>query len=318
MNRGTMHRMMLFVIALALAVAGPSFSRAETLKPEDIVAKYLGSIGSAQARSVSKSRLNQGPATFKILVGGAGTLDGKGVLISEGHKLQFMMKFLSNDYRGEQVIFDGNKVKVAASTSAQSRSALGEFVFSQDAIVREGLLGGELSTAFPLLDLEDRKPKLSYEGEKTIDGQKVLDLRYKPKKSTDLDIHLYFDAETYRHVMTTYSLRLRPGMGNVDPQLSNAGAMPGDVASGTLMSPTGGLVTDTNETVSARQQETRYRLEERFGDFKTVDGLTLPTSYKLHFSQELGNGKTTVNEWDISAGQVSNNINPDPRNFEVR
>jgi hypothetical protein len=291
-------------------------------KPEDIVAKYLDSLGTPQARAAAKSRVGQGAATFKMLVGGAGSLEGKGVFVSEGDKMQFMMKFPNNDYRGEQFIFDGKKLQVTASTSKQGRSTLGEFVYTQDAIVKDGLFGGELTTAFPLLNLEARKAKLSYDGEKTIDGQKVFDLRYKPKKSSDLEIHLYFDAETHRHVMTVYTLRVRPGMGYVDPQLSaavpaNAGPG-GDVATGELMSPTGGVVTDTSETATARQQETRYRLEERFSDFKTVDGLTLPTRYKLHFSQELASGKTTVNEWDIAADQVMDNVNPDPRNFQVK
>lgn len=287
-------------------------------KPEDIIAKYLDSVGTAQARSACKSRVNQGPAQFKMLVGGAGSLDGKGVLVSEGKKLQFMMKFASNEYRGEQFIYDGSKLQIAGTTSNRSRSSMAEFVYTQDAIVKEGLLGGELSTAFPLFDLEDRKPKLSFEGEKTIDGHKLLDLRYKPKKSSDLDIHLYFDTETYHHVMTVYSLKVRAGLGYVDPQVSAASPTGGDVASGTMLSPTGGTVADSNETVAARQQETRYRLEERFSDFAAVDGLTLPTHYNLHFSAELGNGKTTVSEWDIKGGQVANNVNPDPRNFQVK
>ena len=73
-----------------------------------------------------------------------------------------------------------------------------EFLRGQDAVIREGLLGGVLSCAWPLLNLEDRKPRLSYEGLKTIDGQQLYDLRYRPQRSTDLDIHLYFDPQTFR------------------------------------------------------------------------------------------------------------------------
>lgn len=301
---------------LAMWLVACPFSGAADMKPEDIVTKYLDSLGTAQARAAVKSRVNQGSAHFKILVGGAGYLDGKGVIVSEGRKLQLMMKFSNNDYRGEQFIFDGDKVQVAFATSRQTRSALGQFVYTQDAMVKEGLLGGEFTTAFPLLNLDERKPKLSYQGQKNIDGRPLLDILYRPKKGTDLEIHMYFEPGTYRHVMTVYSLKIRPQLGQVDPQLSNAQVADSEAVG--LASPTGGLVTETNETATAHQQETRYRLEERFSDFKTVDGLTLPSHYNVHFSQELGSGRTTVNEWDISAEQVSNNVNLDPKNFQVR
>jgi hypothetical protein len=144
------------------------------------VARHLDSIGPATARSGVKTRLAQGTAEFKILVGGAGTLGGKTAFVSEGHKLHFMMKFNDNNYRGEQFIFDGSNAAIGSATARQSRSQFGEFAHVQDAMLREGLWGGVLSTAWPLLD-----------------GHQVYDLRYQPPRSTDLDIHLYFDAESF-------------------------------------------------------------------------------------------------------------------------
>lgn len=307
---------MLSAAFFALCLAGLSLSYGENLKPEDIVAKSLDSMGTSRARTAATSRVNEGKVQFRVLSGGAGNLEGKGVLVSQGRKLQFMMKFANNDYKGEQFVTDGDKIRVAATTGKQGRSSLGQFVYTQDAIVREGLLGGELSTAWPLLSLEERKAKLSYEGEKTVDGKKLLDVRYKPKKSTDLEIHLYFEPETYRHVMTVYTLRIRPGLGHVDEQLSNAQSTGADLGPAPI--PTGGVVTETSETATAHGSETRYRLEEHFSDFKTADGLTLPPHYDIHFTQELGNGPTTVSEWDITTNQVSNNVTLDPRNFEVK
>src|SRR5215467_2445411 len=114
------------------------------------------------------------------------------------------MKFPSNDYRGEQWICDGNKTQVTATTANMHRSTLGEFLLVQDVILKEGLLGGVLSTAWPLENLNDRKAKLSFEGRKKIDGKDALELRYRPKKSSDLDIRLYFDPETFHHLMTIY------------------------------------------------------------------------------------------------------------------
>jgi hypothetical protein len=71
-------------------------------------------------------------------------LEGKAQIASDGKKLVFMMKLPNNEYRGEQFIFNGEKDSVAFSTARQARSSLGSFVFVQDAIIREGLLGGLL------------------------------------------------------------------------------------------------------------------------------------------------------------------------------
>jgi hypothetical protein len=288
------------------------------MKPEDIVAKHLDSIGTAQARASAKSRVMQGTVDYRLLVGGAGNLDGKAVLVSQDDKLQFMMKLNNNLYRGEQFIFDGDKDVIARTTANQNRSSFGEFVQVQDVVIREGLLGGALSTAWPLYDLGDRKAKLSYEGMKKVDGKDLIELRYKPKKNTDADIFLYFDPQTFQHVETVYSVRVRTQLGSVDPQIANAVSTnsPGNV--GPSFPATGGTVGVTNETLSARQQETRYRLEERFSDFESFGGLNLPTHYTIHFTQELGNGRTTVSEWKIVANQISNGTGVDPRNFEVK
>jgi hypothetical protein len=161
-------------------------------------------------------------------------------------------------------------------------------VFVQDAVVREGLLGGVLSTAWPLLNLNDRKAKLSFDGVKKMDGQELYELRYRPRKSTDLEINLYFDPQTCRHVETTYSYSVSQSL------------------------------TEGGETSVARQQQNRYRLTEKFSDFKTVDGVTLPTHDDIQFSQELQGGHTSLTEWDLKGLDVSSNIAVDPRNFEVK
>jgi hypothetical protein len=255
---------------------------------DELVAQHLDSIASAKVRGEFKTRIAQGPITFKILVGGAGTLDGKAQMASDGKKLVFVMKLTNNEYRGEQFIFDGDKDQVAFSSAQKTRSAFGNFVFVQDAVIREGLLGGTISTAWPLLNLEARKPKLTFDGLKKIDGQELYDLRYQPKKSSDLDVHLYFDPQTLRHVETLYSY-------SISNRLSTGG-----------------------ETAAAQQQQTRYRLQEKFSDFKSVDGVTLPTHYNIQFTAELGNGRTTLSDWDMKALDILNNQSVDARNFEVK
>jgi hypothetical protein len=255
---------------------------------DELVAQHLNSIASPTIRAGIKTRVVQGPVHFSILVGGTGVLDGKAFLVSEGNKLQFMMKLVNNEYRGEQFIFDGKKDSVAFSGARQTRSAFGNFVYVQDAVIREGLLGGVLSTAWPLLNLQERKAKLSFDGLKDIDGQQLYKLRYTPHGKTDLEINLFFDPHTYRHVETTYSYSVTAGL------------------------------TIGGETATAGLVPNRYRLLEKFSDFKTVDGLALPTHEDIQFSQEIQNGRTTLWDWDLKGLDVSSNIPADPRNFDVK
>jgi hypothetical protein len=294
------------IVALNLIGAFSVMSAAET-KPEDVIAKHLDSIGTAEARSAAKSRIVQGTSRFKILVGGGGEVRGTSALVSEGNKAVVMIKLANSDYRGEQFVTDGDKVSVASTTSSHRRSSFGEFVHSQDQIVREGLLGGTLTTSWALLNLDENKPKVSFDGEKKMDGQSVYQLTYHSKKQDDLTVHLYFDPQTYRHIMTTYTITLASGLGGFSPSISNQA----------------GLTTATNApgadaTQSAKQRETRYTIEERFSDFKTTEGLTLPSKYSIHYTEELQNGSTNVFEWDLTADEVSSNTPLDPKNFQVK
>lgn len=302
-------------ITVLLLAAPPVVIHAGTsqVSADELIAHHLDAIGTAEDRAKAKSRLAQGTAQFKELVGGAGTLDGKSAFVSEGDKLHFMMKFNNNEYRGEQFIFNGSKVEVSTATARQSRSALGGFVYVQDTVMREGLWGGTLSTAWPLLDLQKHKAKISFDGLKKVDGQDLYVLRYQPKKNTDLEIRLYFDPTTYRHVLTVYTLSEQSSMGG----RSRAG-LGGTATPGTLDNPGGTSAGSSSETAAARQQQIRYRLEEHFSDFSTVDGLTLPTGYTIHFTQELQTGNTTVSEWVIHETNVEDNKTLDPRNFDVK
>ncbi len=289
-----------------LAVLQPSPVRAADLKAEDIVARHLDAIGAVASRAANKSRVVQGTARFKILVGGAGQLEGKGAVVSEARKLNIMMKF-PNEYKGEQFITDGDKTSVAATTSDHRRTGLGDFLVSQPVILQDGLLAGALSTAWALSNLDRNHPHLSSGGLKKVDGRQMLDLHYQPKKSNDMDIHLYFDPETYRHLETVYSIALSTGFGNSVPSLSDQTGL-------TSSPPSPG----SDPTQSSKQRQIRYTLEERFSDFQTTDGITLPSHYNIHFTQELQSGKTTVYEWDMAATEVSENMTLDPRNFLVK
>ena len=224
-------------VALFLSAVSALMSGAE-MKTEDVVARHLVSIGTAEVRSAAKSRIVQGTSRFKMLVGGGGELQGTSALVSEGRKAVVMIKLANTDYRGEQFVTDGDKVSVAATTSNHRRSSFGEFVHSQDQIVRQGLIGGALTTAWALSHLDENKATLSFDGEKKADGRPAYQLTYHSRKNDDITVHLYFDSESYRHVMTTYAITLASGLA------PNAGAGAADV------------------TQSSRQKEIRYTIED--------------------------------------------------------
>jgi len=310
---------LLIAIMLPCCANPPLSNAAAEVKLEDILSGYLASLGAPATRAAVKSRVVEGATQFNVLTGGSGkATDGTAVIVSDGRKFQFMMKFANSNYHGERFICDGNEVSVATATDAQTRSNFGNFVYIQDIVLREGLMGGELSTAWPLLDLEQRKAKLSYDGLKTIDGRQLYEVRYKPKKGQDVEIRLYFDPESFHHVLTLYTLSVRPQM--VQGGQVSGLAVP-EMGAGT---PNASQQTPIQGTVGAdaaqagAQQETRYRVEERFSQFKTVDGLTLPNHYMIHFTQERQGGNTTILVWDTSATRILENITVNPRNFEVK
>ena len=147
---------------------------------------------------------------------------------------------------------------------------------------------------------------LSFEGLKKIGGVELYVLRYRPRKSTDdLEIRLYFDPQTYHHLETTYT-------GNFQAELADQPhPIPGIHQS--RRTPAQGGISGTPATRSVR-----YLLDERFSEFKSADGITLPTHYDLQFTERLPSGLTTVFDWDVHDLEVSNNLSLDPRNFEVK
>ncbi len=277
----------LFALLISMVLGFCNLVLAGDLKPEEIIARHLQSIGLPEARAGSNSRLVEGAASYRLLVGGSGQLQGKAVFASQGRKTHFLLKVLTSQYYGEQFICDGEHTNVSATYSDKTYSDLADFIKAQDVALREGLLGGVLTTAWPLLDLNSRNSKLASHGTKTVDGHELVVVRYVPKKYSDLEILLYFDKESFHHVLTTYTATIAPRIALTDEE-------------------------------SAREQEDRYRIEERFSDFQTADGLTLPSHYELRFTKELSHGFTKSVLWEVTGNRVSNNLSFDPRNFQIK
>jgi len=256
------------------------------LKPEDLVAKHLAAIGTPEARGALKTRVAQGEAVCKVVVGGGGQIVGTTGMVSDGRKQRFVMKFQQN-YRGENFLFNGDKISIGFSNSDETRSGLASLVYAQDAILKEGLWGGVLSTGWALLDVSGRQPKLTYDGLKKVDGRELHRITYQPRKGTDLKIQLFFEPDTFRHVMTSYALEVGNNVGRTVVE-------------------------------SASLRADRTTLEERFDTFSTVDGVTLPTHWSFQFTRELPSGKTTIFNWDLKEENIQQNVTLDQRNFEIK
>jgi hypothetical protein len=234
-----------------LLILRPPAPGADKLKPEELIARHLASIGQADAVTARSSFAAEG--TGKLIIMRQGNvqeraLDGQAIFLSHGSKLRCSLRFQAPDYPSEEVAFDGDKTYVGYVQPGK-RTRIGEFLHNHESILKEGLFGGALSTAWPLLDVKEKKPRLKSKGLKDVSGQKLHELEYKMRKGgSDLEISLFFD-EAFHHVATTYRFEIPPLMTTV--------------------------ITD-----SAKQVSTHVILEERFGDFRLVNGLTLPFRWK--------------------------------------
>jgi hypothetical protein len=244
----------LLIIGLMPPASG---ARQQKLKPEELIAKHLDSIGSAEKRKALKSRGTIGTTQVNFRVGASGTLNGKANILSQGSSVRAGFTYSALEYPGEQVAFDGNKVS-AGQMSPGNYPPFAGFIYENDILLKEGLLFGTLSTAWSLLDAAAKKPRLESSGLKKIDGRQLLELKYQPRNSrVSIQGFLYFDPETYRHVRSQFKLELPSSRMT--------------------------RITDSAELV-------RYQILERFDEFKEVDGFTLPHSYNLEFTVDSPRG----------------------------
>lgn len=276
-----------FLIVLTGAVVQAALAAAPNLKTEEIVAHHLDSIAPIATRDGAKSRVVQGTLKFRVPVGGGGEVTGTWGRVSSEKMSAFVMRFGFGDWHGEQFTFDGSKTGFAAATSSHERSEFAQFISSQDFMIKEGLLGGEYSTGWALLRLEANHAKVQSIPRKKVDGRELIGLQYFSKGTSDMQVRIYFDPETFRHLLTIYSLDIAPNM-------------------------------SADVTRSSSQKEIRYTLEERFGDFKTTEGVTLPTSYQLQWTEELQSGRTLMFDWHMTVTGLRDNIPLDTANFQVK
>jgi hypothetical protein len=233
-------------------ISGSSTPVADKVTPEELVAKHVEAIGTAEARKTDRSRIVAGTSVMNLKTGGRGNTNGAALLASQKDKVLLKAEFSSPDFPFEKLGFDGRKLH-AKQYSPGVRSPLDEFFLSHTTVFTQGLFGGVLSSAWPLLDLTARNPKLQYAGTEKIDGRQAHKLRYLPREGGELKITIFIDAENFQHLRTEYERVIAAPMGGT----------PGE---------------------SASQREMRYQLVEDFRDFKTEGGLTLPHKYTIQYS----------------------------------
>jgi hypothetical protein len=271
------------VFTAGIFAAPPAQDKKLTL--EELIAHHVESIGSPEARASARSRVVKGTIMLAFRVGGAGSGAGTGTLVSTGSKVWYGMKFNAIEYSSENLAFDGKRAATGFLPSG-GRSQLSSLLSIREAPLKEGLLGGALSTAWPLLRIEEQNPKLEYRGLKKIDGREMHELSYRPRKGdSDLKITLYFDGATFRHIRTRYSLKIEARIGTRESPNQNP--------------------------------ESYYSLTEDFDDFRTVDGLMLPHKYRLQVSVQ-GSSASSLYDYTLAVNSISHKETIDDRVFTLK
>jgi hypothetical protein len=250
--------------AVALLAAAMVPAAAQKMTPEELVKLHVQGLTAGVKPPPEQAREVKGAVSAITPARASGLLPGTFTLSSGATGSRLIMRFDTDRYEGEAFTLEGGKVDIAnADPRNGSRSAIGNFLARNLVIVSEGLLGGTLNTRWPLLDVAGRQARMNYDGLKTLGGRELHRLRYRAKdKQGGLEVELYFDPATYRHVASVYSS-------------SQAQALGATIES------------------SSQQADQHYRIEERFGKFDQIGTFTLPRSWSIRF-ERTGN---TANEW---------------------
>ena len=280
MNGFTRHTFSVCVLILSVASA----AIAQKMKPDEIVAKHLESIGTAEVRGSIKSQMTVGDAAVTFVSQKNQAAVGRIVMASAGNKNFLGLQLNAADYPGDQFSFDGSKAKAARVINGQ-RSYLTTFVEANQIVLKDSLLGGVLASSWALNDLASKRPKLSSGGLKKIEGKEYYAVDYSPKGGGDVDITLYFEKDTFRHARTEYKRTSSAAIGRTPEQSSGF-------------------------------DETRLKVIETFGDFRDEKGLMLPHTYKFVYS-EIGQRGTREVEWAFTLNEFAFNQPIDEKTFDI-
>jgi hypothetical protein len=273
------------LLLLAALMPSPSPAAGQKLKAEEVIAKHVEAVGPAETRASIKSRIFTGTAVVTFREPGTGQVGGRAVMASEGEKNLLGMVFDNvAEYPHERFAFDGKDVTVSYVRPGV-RSTLGDFMMTYKGLLRQGLLGGVLSSSWPLLGDAGKKGRLEVGGPKKLNERQAYELKYFPKGGSDLRVSIFLDAETFQHVRTEYTRVTTAQMGATPEQ-------------------------------SGQQSETRYKLVEDFSDFRKEGGLTLPHVYKVRLEIRRTGGSFDA-EWEVRLAEFAFNQRLEPNSFDV-
>jgi hypothetical protein len=272
------------LLILGVAAPSPLANPQDKLGAEEVIAKHLASVGETETLNSLKSRVVQGTVRVAFRAPKLANVQGQAVLASDGEKNMMGMAFDDKGYPQEKLGYDGNDV-TAGFIRPGFRSNLGDFILANKTIMKQGLMGGVLSEAWPLYDLAERKAKVEYSGVKKIGERRAHELKYYPRGGTDLRISLFFDAETFNHLRTEYVKTITAQLG-------------------------------ANPEASASQRESRYQMTEDFADFRKEAVLILPHRYTVKLELDTRGG-SFVADWVFELSRFAYNQRLDPGSFNM-
>jgi hypothetical protein len=273
------------IVLLAATLISSRPLPGDKVSVEEVIAKHLESVGPAETRASIKTRIVVGTVLAALHAPHNANFAGTVIMASDGNKNFIGMQFENSGYAQEKFASDGQDVTIGLTTPG-NRSNLGDFLLTHKDAVKLGLLGGTLSSAWPLLNAIDPKIKLSYAGTKKINGIQAIEIKLTPKSGSDLQMSLFFDQESYRHIRTEYTRLISAGIG-------------------------GGI------DASGSQRASRYRITEDFSDFKKEGGLTLPHTYKLSAEFDTRAG-TYAGDWEMKFTRFDFNQQIPAATFKVQ
>jgi len=288
MRSMALQKLILFsALLLVVVIIQPANSLAQEVKKltaEEVIASHLDSIGTAEARAAFKSVVAQGTVTINVRLGGSGQGKGGAVMASQGPMSLMGFIFGPQEYSNEKMAFNGEKLTLGELRPGE-RTRFGGFLLTHDIIFREGLFGGTLSTAWPFLNINERKPKIQYLGTKSLKDGKAYVLGYEPRSGGNLEIKVYFDAQTFRHVRTEYQQEFQ-------------------------------APTVSQPKLAAIQRGTRLKLTEEFSDFRKEHDLTLPHTYKIQLTFDTDNNPL-LQDWVVTLSQFLFGKTLDAKQFDL-
>jgi len=228
------------VLTFVAALLPVNASAAEKIKPEEVVAHHLDAVGAEAARAAGRSVEGSCSLAAPAAGGVAGTLVGRFVFDSEASRVALRMKFAGLPGGELQLRGRPGRSRIRAAGPALRPRQLRQHERRDPA---RGPAGRR-----PQRRLAALRPGRA--------GRELHRLRYRAKKGQDaLDIFLYFDPDTFRHVASVYKASKAQQLG-------------------------------TTMESSSSEPDMYLQVEETFGNFKSAKGVTLPAAWTIRYEMQ--------------------------------